>query len=713
QQEDMEVDAPPSPRKLRDRQALALARVAPPKKELTPKRKGKAPMKKPRKTRKQQKGRGTTGKQMAQPLPSADMLRLTYTVPLRRTAQLKCCILCNEVPDVKMVVKKEAKDADEADPNAAEPEDDGYVTCSVAHCNQRMHPECVEKFICSEYTPKNAQLLFNNAGPVCPAHVCFHCFEERQKNTSRFGRMINCSKCVRTFHVQCLPAGAKTHYTSGKATFVCHCHTEDVLPIKEHMRMKICTECEEDCLEETDSKKDGDARMECRLCTNVFHKRCAFKEVRGLTQAYNFDLCSFCISGSTIVSGQHVLAYCSVATYGHPTGWYPAVALAIKDIPPNIKKILYGRKLGRVGWIPVMWVWKAAAKPFYDVIHRSRVQRITLSSYKNMQTDDFKKEVAELAQKFRPPTADFDNLAMMQTIKFISKNEYVGMPRRRLFMLKIDFECDCKPDANGFKCSTLKCSNRENGFECAPGCDEKGGICMNRGMQRVSNKEKFKLDEAPKGKGMGVFATETIGKLEYIFEYCGEVISKEELEKRQERMRQLRSLDEWTFAMGIAAGLTCDARFKGSAARYVNHSCAPNAQVKCVEVPVYMQNCPRGKICYETRLKVTALREIKAGEEITFKYELEKASGLALDVCKCGAKNCVGKIGAASKKDTNKDERYEDGMTFSDEEEEMDESVVEKKNQKGKKATAAKKTQQTVKRRASAIALGPAAKKSK
>ncbi|GMR31986.1 hypothetical protein PMAYCL1PPCAC_02181 [Pristionchus mayeri] len=616
---------------------------------------------------------------------------LTYTVPLRQPHQLKCCVFCDE----------KSKNGE-------------YITCAFRGCSQKMHGDCAENFICSEYTPRQAQLLFCADGPICPAHFCFHCYEERKKNASRFGELIDCEKCVRTFHLTCLPAGAKISSTPGKRkTFVCHHHIEKEPPIKDHMRLKVCTECDELCTARSaSSKRNGNTRMECKRCTNVFHLKCSFQEVKGLKPGeYDNDLCSYCLQGSIIVSNQRVLAFCPFSYLGLPTGNYPGEAVALSDIPPGVANLL-GGNLGKVGYIPIKWEWKDCDKPFFNLIPASRVQRMSLSSEMNLSPNiPFLEEVMSAKKKFAAPTCPLDNEAMSKTISIVTENVYMkGLGRIQETEEIEEFECGCKPDEEGIKCNTDQCMNRVVKYECPKTCDEAEGVfCANRAMQRNETSAKHELKLAGNGKGFGIFATGTIKPLEYIFEYAGEVIDKEELEKRQERIRALRANDEWTYLMGLAKGCSVDARFKGGLARYVNHSCDPNSKVETINVPTRYPNST--KITYEPKLKVQAVKEITAGEEITFRYELKKTVGLALDTCRCGAKKCAGKIGKKREKDTNENERFDGDV---EDEEEEDEQEDEKENKKKtKKNVSGTRKKNRIKRRPSFSAPPSSAKRRK
>ena len=84
-------------------------------------------------------------------------------------------------------------------------------------------------------------------------------------------------------------------------------------------------------------------------------------------------------------------------------------------------------------------------------------------------------------------------------------------------------------------------------------------------------------------------------------------------------------------------GTECiDARTKGNLARYVNHSCDPNCQTQ------------KWFVCGEMRVGIFALKNIKAGTELTFDYQFERF-GAKKQLCYCGSENCRGSLGARPK----------------------------------------------------------------
>src|SRR5262245_6472122 len=135
--------------------------------------------------------------------------------------------------------------------------------------------------------------------------------------------------------------------------------------------------------------------------------------------------------------------------------------------------------------------------------------------------------------------------------------------------------------------------------------------------------------------GRGVFAARTIPKGTRIIEYKGKVIPYTlacELypdEEDQPTHTFLFELDEKT---------VIDAAQGGNAARWINHSCAPNCEA----------------VDDDGRIYIEAVRTIGAGEELGYDY------GITLEErhtpkekkrwpCLCGAKNCRGTLLAKKK----------------------------------------------------------------
>lgn len=128
--------------------------------------------------------------------------------------------------------------------------------------------------------------------------------------------------------------------------------------------------------------------------------------------------------------------------------------------------------------------------------------------------------------------------------------------------------------------------------------------------------------------GYGVYATRTIRKGTRIIEYLGERISHAEADRRYARKSED---DGHTFLFIASQRTVIDAGVHGNAARYINHSCAPNCET----------------VIESGRVFIEAIRRIKPGEELGYDYQLtwestDDAVELALYACRCGAKKCRG-----------------------------------------------------------------------
>ena len=119
--------------------------------------------------------------------------------------------------------------------------------------------------------------------------------------------------------------------------------------------------------------------------------------------------------------------------------------------------------------------------------------------------------------------------------------------------------------------------------------------------------------------GTGCFAKAAIRAGTPVIEYLGERISK------GESLRRCELNNEYLFTLNSEQDL--DGNVPWNPARFINHSCAPNCEAE-------LEN---------DRIWIVALREVGAGEELTFNYgyDLEDYKDYA---CRCGSPNCVGYI---------------------------------------------------------------------
>lgn len=129
--------------------------------------------------------------------------------------------------------------------------------------------------------------------------------------------------------------------------------------------------------------------------------------------------------------------------------------------------------------------------------------------------------------------------------------------------------------------------------------------------------------------GTGIFAARNIRKNARVIEYTGERITQEEADRRYDD--EAGEGHAHVVLFSLEDGTCIDGGSGGNEARFVNHSCEPNCESSEVK----------------GRIFVSAIRAIRAGEEITYDYRLDYCSGLSAQdrkryACRCGTPSCRG-----------------------------------------------------------------------
>lgn len=130
-------------------------------------------------------------------------------------------------------------------------------------------------------------------------------------------------------------------------------------------------------------------------------------------------------------------------------------------------------------------------------------------------------------------------------------------------------------------------------------------------------------------EGYGLYAMETIQTGEMVCEYVGEIVRSTVADIREQRYLKQGIGSSYLFR--IDGDMVCDATFKGSVSRLINHSCDPSASAKIISI--------NG----QSKIVIYAKRTLHPGEEILYDYKFPLETDPALRVpCLCGAATCRG-----------------------------------------------------------------------
>ncbi len=133
--------------------------------------------------------------------------------------------------------------------------------------------------------------------------------------------------------------------------------------------------------------------------------------------------------------------------------------------------------------------------------------------------------------------------------------------------------------------------------------------------KKVKNAADFRIMRSSKGQGLGLASKKAYKKGDEIIEYIGIKYKDKEVEENTTK-----------YLFELENGYTIDGSPRWNIARYINHSCAPNAETEISS----------------GRIFVNAIKAIAPGEEITYDYGKEYFNEFIKPMgCKC--KKCQSK----------------------------------------------------------------------
>ena len=115
----------------------------------------------------------------------------------------------------------------------------------------------------------------------------------------------------------------------------------------------------------------------------------------------------------------------------------------------------------------------------------------------------------------------------------------------------------------------------------------------------------------------GAYAKKEIRKGTRIIEYVGRPLTKKKAQKALENGNG--------YVFTINKHFDIDGSVEWNPARYINHSCDPNAEPDIID----------------DRVWISAIKNIRKGEEVSYNYNYDLDDAFD-NPCSCGTKSCVG-----------------------------------------------------------------------
>ncbi|XP_046335260.2 histone-lysine N-methyltransferase NSD2-like isoform X2 [Haliotis rufescens] len=487
---------------------------------------------------------------------------------------------------------------------------DGEVRrCSVSQCGRFYHEECVVKYPQSHVEGKKF---------TCPLHACATCVSENNKNPKAAkGRLYRCVRCPTAYHVGdfCIAAGSKN---LAGLNIVCSNHFQPKKSQAHHSHVNVswCFICSQ-----------GGTLLCCESCPAAFHAQCL-----KIDFPQGSWYCHTCRSGKKPLYGD--IIWVKLGNYR----WWPGEICHPRNVPTNIQE-----KPHDVGEFPVkflgsrdyFWLYQGRVFLFQEGDKGSRD-----STTKGI-AKIFSKGVKEATEAFKIWRQAKENREQMEQerndkkpapFKFVKANVPIGNVIVHKAELANIPRCECTPDMPNPCTPEANCLNTILMYECHPTTCPAGDKCQNQRFQKRQYPESTSFKTS--SRGWGLKTLQDVKKGQFVNEYVGDLIDEEECKRR---IKQAHEDNISNFYMlTLDKNRIIDACPKGNLSRFMNHSCSPNCETQ------------KWTVNGDIRVGLFALKDVPAGSELTFNYNLD-CLGNDKKTCGCGAANCSGFLGVRPK----------------------------------------------------------------
>lgn len=256
--------------------------------------------------------------------------------------------------------------------------------------------------------------------------------------------------------------------------------------------------------------------------------------------------------------------------------WWPALVVPPPRIPKNVYKSRKDPNQICVLWFgehTYGWIWPKYIRLYddFDIKKFPKSNRARLRAAVDSAEEARKKRLFVNGSISDEPTPKLKQSLKRKPYERINSN-LIGNTKLRKISTELEI-CQCTKN-DPCSCEN-RCWNWLSKFECEPDHCPAKHMCQN---QNFRNGSRFRTTVKPTTeRGFGLFAVDRIPAFEFIIEYVGEIINEDEF---HHRFKTIEKAKENFYFMILDKDVYIDAGECGNDARFINHSCDPNAQTE-------------------------------------------------------------------------------------------------------------------------------------
>lgn len=491
-------------------------------------------------------------------------------------------------------------------------EDSSLILCDGV-CFRAFHD------ICLSDDERNQALASDNY--VCEdcrsgENICFICKQQGAINED----IWQCSECPKFYHVECLAQESRDrnipmkHFLNTKRKGTCFSTKYDT-QVTEYQCLSppqgtiicprhICDTCR------TPRSGRNEELIQCVFCTQAYHETTCIAPYSCVHTTQDDNVVCLCPRHASNVN--HDFDYIHDSVYSKFWSYTTVNMLPMLDVPND-----------------------------NDMIEHSdmMIEDNHVMSEHEIPVPDNTQPASQVTSFMLPVTILERARQIIPTYKRICKNDYRNISTQEKLLIKqrTNIHSTSNNQYHGERCICTEscanyCLNRQLHIVCHDAICNVGSDCGNRCFTKRQYPKTEVYSEF--GRGWGIRTLEFIPNGAFVFEYVGEIINQDEMQRRLQEQKRKNQLNY--YIMQLCNEFYIDGKNAGNESRFLNHSCEPNLELQSWIV--------KGLPC----IGIFAITDIPADMALSFDYDFDTNDEEKI-VCRCGTDSCRGYLMAKNR----------------------------------------------------------------